>query len=53
MSKIKTNLRTQITDAHLENQLKLCVTEPNLKIQLLSNKKESQISEQKNMFYCR
>ncbi|XP_042908433.2 general transcription factor II-I repeat domain-containing protein 2-like [Parasteatoda tepidariorum] len=44
MSKIKTNLRTQITDAHLEDQLKLCVTKLDPNIQLLSNKKQSQIS---------
>ncbi|KFM74953.1 Transposon-derived Buster3 transposase-like protein, partial [Stegodyphus mimosarum] len=44
MSKIKTNLRTQITDAHLEDQLELCVTKLDPNVQLLSNQKQSQIS---------
>lgn len=44
MTKIKTSLRTQITDAHLEDQLRLRVTKLDPNIQLLSNKKQMQIS---------
>ncbi|XP_026475835.1 general transcription factor II-I repeat domain-containing protein 2B-like [Ctenocephalides felis] len=44
LSKIKTNLRTQITDTHLEDQLKLCVSKIDPNIKLLSSKKQSQIS---------
>ena len=43
MAKIKTNLRTQITDTHLEDQLRLRVTQLHPNIELLSSKKQMQI----------
>nr|XP_022907693.1 general transcription factor II-I repeat domain-containing protein 2B-like [Onthophagus taurus] len=43
MTKIKTNLRTQITNTHLEDQLRLRVTKLNPNIQVLSSKKQMQI----------
>lgn len=42
MSLIKTNLRSQITDTHLEDQLKLCVSKLKPNIDLLANKKQYQ-----------
>ena len=44
MAKIKTNLRTQITDTHLEDQLRLRVTQLHPNIELLSSKKQMRIS---------
>ena len=44
MAKIKTNLRTQITDTHLEDQLRLRVTQLYPNIELLSSKKQMQKS---------
>ena len=43
MAKIKTNLRTQITDTHLEDQLRLRVTQLHPNIELFSSKKQIQI----------
>lgn len=44
MSKIKTNLRTQITDIHLEDQLRLRVAQIEPDFKLLSSKKPTQRS---------